>query len=277
MNNRLKTATRIILLGFCFWSINSFGQNLVTRNTAIDLTGFDVDHLGNSYFLYNTTLVKYNKTGQETSRFARPDLGAITQFSVFDPMRILLYYNQVNQVWILDNQLNPKYEVVNLFDFQKFDVPSVALADENNLWLYDQIDDCLHRYDLKFASIKLSSQPITPLIGFELEVSLLRAHPNGLVLLSNKGLAFFDNLGNFVFFWSHSNLNDVHWHGIFWIASSNNHFYKIDTNSQLVEEINIPCCKETYSYWASDKKSIWFWHNRLKECDLQELSEERTK
>ena len=168
-----------------------------TREEILDL---EADHLGNLYLLHRDRLVKTDGSGQELARFSRPDLGVPDRINVYDPMRILLFYPGFNQLIILDNQLNPIVPPISLFDWGLVDVPCAAIADENNLWLYDQVADRLLKMDVRDGRQLFSTPPLTQLIGQENQPLRLRTNVRGLLVLMEEGIARFDAMGNFSVF-----------------------------------------------------------------------------
>lgn len=164
------------------------------QETILDL---EADHLGHLYVLHRDRLIKTDRSGQELARFSRPDLGIPDRINVYDPMRILLFYRNFNLLLVLDNQLNLITAPISLFDWGLVDVPCAALADENYLWLYDQVSDRLLKVDLRDGRSVFRSPPLTQLVGRENQPLRLRTNVRGLFVLLEEGVAVFDAMGNF--------------------------------------------------------------------------------
>jgi len=83
-------------------------------------------------------LIKYNSKGEELFRYSNNTLGELKHVDVTDPFNVLLYYPEFLTVLTLNRTLNPTGEFV-LFDLNVLDVQSVALSNDNNIWLYDDV------------------------------------------------------------------------------------------------------------------------------------------
>jgi hypothetical protein len=215
------------------------------------ITHIEADHLGNFYYQGSLGLVKVDPEGEEMGRFSRPDLGTPTVINVYDPMRVLLYYKDFNIVIVLDNRLNPLYPPLDLLKEGYVDVPALALADEFNLWLYDQLQDRVLRMDMRDRKVRFQSLPLTQLIQRESQVSLMRSHVDGMVVLTDQGPLLFDNLGNFKAFYPLPSMEDAHWTGKRWILSNGKSFFDPQGSKVSQEE------EWEFKDWTCTKDAIW--------------------
>jgi hypothetical protein len=192
--------------------------------------------------------VKCDAQGNEIARFSRPDLGVPDRINVYDPMRILLHYTGFNQIVLLDNRLNPIMEPINLFELGLVDVPCVAIADENFLWLYDQASDRLIKLNMREMKITFRTPPITQLLGLENQPLRIRTNVRGLFILMEEGLAAFDAMGNFIGFTPLVGLNDIHLRKDDWLASKGLKLY----SSKDQNRIPLPKCE----HWTLDNENL---------------------
>lgn len=91
-------------------------------------------------YIVNTKneVIKYSPTGKELFRFSNNTLGDLTHIDVTNPFSILLFYPDFLTVYTLDRTLNKTGEY-NLFDLNLTDVQAVAMSNDNNVWLYDDV------------------------------------------------------------------------------------------------------------------------------------------
>jgi hypothetical protein len=118
----------------------------LTLTLSQDIVDFTVDNLGNIYVLNSDNqLKKLGPKGDSLAVFNDVRrYGKITRIDVANPLKILVYYREFTTVIELDRFLN----IVNTVDFRKQNIlqaKAVALAYDNNIWVYDELDAVLKR------------------------------------------------------------------------------------------------------------------------------------
>ena len=119
---------------------------LLTRTVAPDAVDFTVDNLGNIYVLtkYNQ-LKKLSPNGDSLAVFNDVRrYGKIATIDATNPLKILVYYREFTTIIELDRFLN----IVNTIDLRKQNIlqaKAVALAYDNNTWVYDELEARLKR------------------------------------------------------------------------------------------------------------------------------------
>jgi hypothetical protein len=118
----------------------------LTLTLSQDIVDFTVDNLGNIYVLTSDNqLKKLGPKGDSLAVFNDVRrYGKITRIDVTNPLKILVYYREFTTVIELDRFLN----IINTVDFRKQNIlqaKAVALAYDNNIWVYDELDARLKR------------------------------------------------------------------------------------------------------------------------------------
>jgi hypothetical protein len=118
----------------------------LTLSVSQDIVDFTVDNLGNIYVLNSDNqLKKLGPKGDSLAVFNDVRrYGKITRVDVTNPLKILVYYREFTTVIELDRFLN----IVNTVDLRKQNIlqaKAVALAYDNNIWVYDELDAVLKR------------------------------------------------------------------------------------------------------------------------------------
>jgi hypothetical protein len=118
----------------------------LTLTLSQDIVDFTVDNLGNIYVLNSDNqLKKLGPKGDSLAVFNDVRrYGKITRIDVTNPLKILVYYREFTTVIELDRFLN----IINTVDFRKQNIlqaKAVALAYDNNIWVYDELDARLKR------------------------------------------------------------------------------------------------------------------------------------
>jgi hypothetical protein len=138
-----------------------YGQNQKIYPKIQDTLTFRVesyiglDQFGFQYFINNDVLYKIK--GNETFEYKNPSLGKITKVDLQNPLKIVLFYESFNSIVILDNQLNEVHRI----NFNQNSIPIIitatGVASQNQLWIYDSLNQQIGLYDYLKNSYKAIS------------------------------------------------------------------------------------------------------------------------
>jgi hypothetical protein len=148
-----------ILLFFLFTPVFLIAQefNLV-QSTDLTATKFiGIDSYKNTYFIKDRVL---HKTGPDGSYvFNDFQLGSITTVDIINPLKIVLFYEDMNTVVFLDNRLS-EIERINFNNLPEYTNPSTATnAGNNRLWVFNIVSQQLELFNYH-ANTKITvSQP----------------------------------------------------------------------------------------------------------------------
>ena len=144
----MKTALFFILTTIAFFrapaQVDSVFQ--FDREYSREVVDFNVDNLGNLYILDKADrLKKYNSNGDSVAVFnAVKRFGQLYSIDVTNPLKILLYYKDFGTVLSLDRFLAIR-NTIDLRRLNLFQVRSVGLAYDNNIWVFDEQEGKLKR------------------------------------------------------------------------------------------------------------------------------------
>ncbi len=96
------------------------------------------DNLNYFYLLTQGTLTKYSPFGKKVASFSDGSLGDITSADVTNANRIILYYENFNQILFLDDAMNVAAEPVLLDDYKLFSVRAVSYSPDDGFFLFDE-------------------------------------------------------------------------------------------------------------------------------------------
>ena len=150
------------------------------------------------YVLEKNKLTRYNADGQENGGYADFRQGPFSQLDVSNPMKVLLFHEDMQRISMLDRSLN-LIRVIQLADRGIMQAGSVCLAANGDIWIFDIADMRLKRVrELGAPLILTESQPLTMVPGIIADPLQMLEH-NGAVFLADKtqGILQFDQLGNF--------------------------------------------------------------------------------
>ncbi|MDM8159278.1 hypothetical protein QUH73_05545 [Labilibaculum sp. K2S] len=114
-------------------------QNNVQINQVHDF--ISVDHLGNIFVVNKSELIEFNSKGEKLAVFSNSMLGSICHIDVSNPLRILLFYNDFNQILFLDRNLAEIGSEIDLFEFSDNETELVCSSANGGFWIYNSNDN----------------------------------------------------------------------------------------------------------------------------------------
>jgi hypothetical protein len=120
----------------------------VSRKIVGDFSSFTADNLGNLYLIsVQNQLKKLNPKGDSMGVFNDvKKYGKLYSIDATNPLKTVLFYRDFRTILALDRLMS----VVNIIDLRKrgiFQVRAVALAYDNNFWVFDEQESKLKRLD----------------------------------------------------------------------------------------------------------------------------------
>ena len=158
-----------LLLFIVFFQIAD-AQNQDLSVVKLNTLSFDGDQFlgydtfGFYYTIKNDVFSKINS--HETLEYKNVSLGKITKTDLRNPLKIVLFYENFNSIILLDNKLN---EIRNI-NFSENNVPLIAtavgLSSQNQLWVYNSMNQQLGLYDYLKNEYKTITVPFTESIKY---------------------------------------------------------------------------------------------------------------
>jgi hypothetical protein len=148
-----------ILLFFLFTPVFLFSQELkLVRSTDLKVDHFiGIDSYKNTYIIEDGV---FHKTGPDGSPvFNDFQLGSISTVDIINPLKIVLFYEDMNTVVFLDNKLNEieRINFNNLTDY--INISTATNAGNNRLWIFNIISQQLELYNYRANTKATVSQP----------------------------------------------------------------------------------------------------------------------
>jgi hypothetical protein len=153
-----------------------------------------LDPFGNIYAVNEAQLAKFSPQGKLLFTYSNHTLGVITSIDVFNPMKIMLFYQDAGTLLFLNEQLALISEPIYLPDAGYFTISLASYSAANQIHLYDNVSRYLITLDFNMREI--SKTPITfpsfnPIKMIELEEKSLAFHDH------TNGVYLFDAFGTF--------------------------------------------------------------------------------
>lgn len=188
---------------YCFIVVmfHCFGAKAQLKQVArIDTSAKAVyaDNLDNVYLLSDRDeLLKYDVKGKLRWRYSNNRFGKLHSVDVSDPLRIVLFYADFQQVVVLNNNLNE----ITAYSFAKNGnllVSAVASGNNNSLWIFDRISNALIKLSSNFTE-DIRSANLFQLFDEVVDVKKLAASDQDVFLQrKNNGVLQFDRFGGYV-------------------------------------------------------------------------------
>ncbi len=150
-----------------------------------------IDNFGTTFYTLGSTI--YKKNTRETISYNNLQLGTLTSANSFNPLKINLFYQELNTVIILDNRLAEIFKAdfndINLYR----NVSHVSTGYDNTLWLFNQDSQLLEVFDYKTRTTRAKTlKPITS------EVLDLKSNYNYCYLLTEEALLIYNYFGSLI-------------------------------------------------------------------------------
>ncbi|WP_372752958.1 hypothetical protein [Labilibaculum sp.] len=99
-----------------------------------------VDHLGNVFAVNNSELIKFNPQGEKQSSFSNSMLGRISDIDLNNPLQILIFYSDFNQILFLDRNLAEIGNAIDLYTYSDNETELVCSSPNGGFWIYNSSD-----------------------------------------------------------------------------------------------------------------------------------------
>lgn len=197
--NAGNVGSRLLLIA-CFAFLLSFKaddklKHLYTIKTPADF--FTTDNIGNSYFIKNDEIRKYNAQGELLKIFSAKNLGNISSVDASNPLRVLVFYRDFASLLFLDDLLSQNGDAINMLDLGLEQSDVVCTSFNNGLWFFNRQNASLIRLDENLTSV-VNTGNLNQLLGTTFRPSFMIEY-NGYVYLNNpgEGIFVFDIYGTY--------------------------------------------------------------------------------
>ena len=230
---RMKHTLYLILFFNCLgFSQTSLSTDLAT-STPFEWDAFvGVDSFESIYFLKSNTLFKKNSQGLQN--YSNLDKGAIEEVSVFNALKLALFYKDFNSVTLLDNRLA---ELITI-DFNTLNplrtLSHISNGNDTTFWLFDSNTLQLELFDYNTSKTRVKTSP------FQNEILGLDSDYNYCWVLLENELHCYNYMGSLISKLSHEGFTDLKlWNGILFLLKENMIYYK-QKNSDSFLILNLP-------------------------------------
>lgn len=189
---KLSVLFTFLLFFLCFHT----DEFVYIKSFPSNTTFLTSDMLGNFYIVQNNSLSKYNENGILVCSYDAKNKGTISSVDASNPLKILVYYKDFNQIVFLDNTLTQTNSPILLEELGISQSSLACTSYDNAFWIYDNTFSRLARFDNNLIlqnqseNLAQSLSSINPLFMLE---------KNGHLFLndSSNKVIIFDKYGTF--------------------------------------------------------------------------------
>lgn len=157
----------------------------------------EIDGFGNIYIITDNEIVKYNANGVLQKKYSTKRYGKIEFVDAMNPLKVLVYYKDFQQLIFLDNQMT---EASNMISIEKLGYEQTGLvcsSSNNSFWLYDKQNNELSRFDSELKSL-VKTGNLKRILDIDIKPNFLQENNNFIYLnCPNEGILVFDIYGTF--------------------------------------------------------------------------------
>lgn len=204
-------------------------------------TAISTDRNGNVYLLdQRRNIVQLDSLGQPINVFSPPARGRIATIDAWNPMKILAFYQDRQQLLLLDRFLRP-ISSTSLSDFDlNGTIRAAALASDDSFWLFNETDFSLSKLDTRLRRIT-SDTPLNLILDKDrFDIRMIREYQNMVYLLDyNGGIYVFDNLGNYKKKLPYSGLSYIGFRSneLYFVKENKLHFLDLYTSQSKIVDL----------------------------------------
>ncbi len=161
------------------------------------ITHVEVDGFGNIYIIQNDQIVKYNANGVLQKKFSVKRYGKIDFVDATNPLKILVYYKDFQQIVFLDNQLTASSNAISLETIGYEQTSLVCSSANNSFWIFDKQNNELSRFNAELKSL-VKTGNLKRILDVDIKPNFMLEHNNYVYLnCPNEGILVFDIYGTF--------------------------------------------------------------------------------
>jgi hypothetical protein len=155
------------------------------------------DPIGNIYIIKNNHLVKFALDDTRTAEYTNLYLGNIHSIDVSDPLRILLYYKDHNQVVWVDNFLSEIRSPIWLDELGVDQAQLVCSSNQGGFWIFNGLNNQLQYFDVNLQFVH-ESITLNSLTGPDIQPTYMLEKSRKVYLnVPGFGILVFDLFGNY--------------------------------------------------------------------------------
>jgi hypothetical protein len=158
-----------------------------------------IDRFNNIYIAEaKGNIHQFNSGGKLLQTFSPTKPGKISHIEAWQAVTIFVFYQDFQQALFLDRFLTPS-PPISLNDLHNGFIRLATISNDQNLWMIDETDLSLKKYNLKQNNYTINSPLNLQLEQKKMDLNLIKEYQN-LLFINDRinGILIFDILGNYL-------------------------------------------------------------------------------
>jgi len=172
--------------------ISSFEISAQKNHQALE-----IDHLGNIYTIDGNELRKYSPEKELLGNYSDALQGEITSVDVSNPLRLLVFYKEFNQILYLDQTLTPIGDPIDLYNYFDNESQLCCNASSNGFWIYNNEDGQAFKISNQ-AEILNKSSLLSSYLKMRTPSKMLEYNEQLYFLIPSEGILVLNKFGQFI-------------------------------------------------------------------------------
>ena len=190
------------------------------KSVKVDGDSHFSDPMGNVYIIKNNHLIKFAQDHTRAAEYTNLFLGNINSIDVSDPLRILIYYQDHNQVVWVDNFLSEISSPIWLDDLGVDQAQLICSSNQGGFWIFNGLNNQLQYFDVNLQFVH-ESITLNSLTGPDIQPAFMLEKSRKVYLnVPGFGILVFDLFGNY------SKTIPLEIPGEFQVTDQNLYYYK---------------------------------------------------
>ena len=212
-----------------------------------------IDAFGNIYVINSMQITKYNAIGNIQKSFSVKRYGKIDFIDVSNPLKILVYYKDFQQVIFLDNQLTASSDMISLENIGYEQTSLICNSSNNSFWLFDKQNNSLLRFNSESKTL-VKTGNLKRILDINLNPNYMLEH-NGYLYLNcpKEGILLFDIYGTYYKTFPIKELKEfsIVNGNVFYFKENTLHEYQPTTLNTVQKQFTDTLLKNVY--WQNDR------------------------
>lgn len=157
----------------------------------------EIDGFGNMYVITNNEIVKYSATGNLQKKFSTKRYGKIDFVDAMNPLKLLVYYKDFQQIMFLDDQLTETSSMISIETLGYEQTGLVCSSSNNSFWIYDKQNNELLRFNSDLKPL-VKTGNLKRILDIDIKPNFMQEQNNYIYLnCPAEGILVFDIYGTF--------------------------------------------------------------------------------
>lgn len=243
-------------------------DSVVAKINAPEISYFTLDPDENIYLVSKgNNLLRYSSTGKPSGYYNNIQNGNLSWIDASNPLKVLLFYPQFSKIVVLDKMMSQK-AVLSLQQLGLFSVSACGVAEDGNIWVYDNLKSKLFKINMQLEVVAESNDLRSETGTVPTPSSLVASDGKVYLCDTVNGVYVFDRYASYLNTLSLKDVKQLQVYGQQLVWLSGNQLESYNLQSFQSKEINLPkgvlnaaISRNRLIAQFPDKILIFYWPN----------------